>query len=106
MTAPRPKRSTKGLLARRIDRLRRRRRAKRARVRAMPRSRRYLRRGLIAGTWLLGLVAVLMVAVIVAFYTLTDVPRPETLPLPQVATIQYSDGTTLARIGSQSTSPS
>ena len=35
------------------------------------------------------------------FYTLTDVPRPRTLPLPQVATIQYSDGSTLARIGDQ-----
>ena len=41
-----------------------------------------------------------MVATIVMFYTLTDVPRPETLPLPQVATIQYADGSTLARIGS------
>ncbi len=51
-------------------------------------------------TWLLGLVALLMVTTIVLFYTLTDVPRPEALSLPQVATIQYSDGTTLARIGS------
>ena len=51
---------------------------------------------MIFGTWLLGLVAALLVTAIVLFYTLTDVPRPENLPLPQVATIEYSDGSTLA----------
>ena len=66
----------------------------------MPIRRRILRRSLIAGTWLLGLIAALMVATIVLFYTLTDVPRPENLALPQKATIQYSDGSTLATIGS------
>ncbi len=67
---------------------------------AMSRGRRYVRRGLLAGTWLLGLVAALMVTTIVLFYSLTDVPRPEQLSLPQVATIQYSDGSTLAKFGS------
>ncbi|GAB2472443.1 transglycosylase domain-containing protein [Jatrophihabitans fulvus] len=76
-----------------------RRRRTKARVAAMTRPRRYARRGMILGTWFLGLMAAIMVAAIVAFYTLTDVPRPTDLPLPQVATIQYADGTTLARIG-------
>jgi membrane peptidoglycan carboxypeptidase len=62
--------------------------------------RRLARRSMIAGTWLLGLVAVMLVAAIVMFYMFTNVPKPTSLPLPQVATIQYSDGSTLARIGS------
>ena len=66
----------------------------------MSRPKRVARKSMILGTWLLGLVAALLVTTIVLFYTLTDVPRPETLPLPQVATIEYSDGSTLARIGS------
>ena len=65
-----------------------------------------MRRGLIAGTWLLGFFAALMVATIVLFYTLTDVPRPENIALPQVATIQYSDGSTLAQIGDRRTARS
>ncbi len=86
-------------MQRRLAHRRRRRNVKKARLAAMTRSRRVLRRGLLAGTWFLGLIAVLMVAVIVAFYTLTNVPQPQALPLPQVATIEYSDGSTLARIG-------
>jgi membrane peptidoglycan carboxypeptidase len=82
------------------ERRRARRAAKKARIRAMSRPKRFARRGMILGTWLLGLVAALLVTTIVLFYALTDVPRPETLPLPQVATIEYSDGSTLARIGS------
>lgn len=54
---------------------------------------------MIAGTWLLGLLAALMVAVVVMYYAFTDVPRPEDIPLEQVATIQYADGSTLARVG-------
>jgi membrane peptidoglycan carboxypeptidase len=81
-------------------RRRARRQAKKARIKAMPRGRRYARRGLLAGTWLLGLVAAIMVALIVAYYAFTDVPEPTSLPLPQVATIQYSDGSTIAKIGS------
>ncbi|SHG30460.1 Membrane carboxypeptidase (penicillin-binding protein) [Jatrophihabitans endophyticus] len=78
-----------------------RRRRTKARVAAMSRRRRFGRRVMILSTWALGLVASLMVAAIVLFYTLTDVPRPEDLPRPQVATIQYSDGSTLARIGTE-----
>ncbi|MEP6600115.1 MAG: transglycosylase domain-containing protein, partial [Actinomycetota bacterium] len=66
----------------------------------MSRSKRIWRRvGLIA-TWFLGLVALLMVSAVVLFYTLSDVPRPEDLPMPQVATVQFADGSTMARIGS------
>jgi membrane peptidoglycan carboxypeptidase len=77
-----------------------RRRARKARIAAMSRRRRWARRGMIGGTWLLGLIAALMVAVIIMYYQFTDVPQPSSLPLPQVATIQYSDGSTLAKIGS------
>ncbi len=80
---------------------RRRRAARKARVAAMTPRRRWARRGLIAGTWLLGFVAALMVAVIIMYNAFTNVPRPETIALSQVATIQYSDGTTLAQIGTQ-----
>jgi membrane peptidoglycan carboxypeptidase len=89
-----------GRFSRFMQRRRERRAARKARVAAMTRPRRILRRSMIAGTWLLGLIAAMMVATIVMFYTFTDVPRPESLPLPQVATIQYADGSTLARIGS------
>jgi membrane peptidoglycan carboxypeptidase len=82
-----------------IERYKRRRRATKARVAAMTPGRRWARRGMLAGTWTLGFIAALMVAVIVMYYAFTDVPRPETLPLPQTATIQYADGSTLAKIG-------
>ncbi|MDQ2796317.1 MAG: transglycosylase domain-containing protein, partial [Actinomycetota bacterium] len=89
--------------ANRVQRLLHRRKVRRRktkiRVAAMTRPRRVLRRSMIAGTWFLGLLAGLMITAIVLFYTLTDVPRPEDLPLPQVATIQYADGSTLAKIG-------
>jgi membrane peptidoglycan carboxypeptidase len=88
------------LAQRTVERYKRRRRAKKARVAAMTRGRRIARRGMVLGTWLLGFVAVLMVVVIVMYYAFTNVPRPEALPLPQVATIEYADGSTLARIGS------
>ena len=89
-----------GFFALRMHRWLQRRQARKARVAAMPLRRRVLRRSLIAGTWLLGLVAALMVTTIVLFYTLTNVPQPESLPLPQKATIEYADGSTLATIGS------
>ena len=89
-----------GFVALRVHRWLERRQARKARVAAMPLRRRVLRRSLIAGTWFLGLIAALMVTTIVLFYTLADVPRPESLPLPQKATIEYADGSTLATIGS------
>jgi membrane peptidoglycan carboxypeptidase len=84
-----------------LARWRARRARKKARIRAMSPGKRIARRVGILGTWLLSGVALLMVALVVAFYTLTDVPRPSDLPLPQVATILYSDGSVLARIGDQ-----
>ena len=77
-----------------------RRAAKKRRLAAMSRRRRVLRRVGITGTWFLGLLAAMMIAAVIAFYTLSGVPRPETLALPQVATITYSDGAVLAKIGS------
>ena len=74
---------------------------KKRRLAAMSRRRRVGRRFAIAGTWVLGLFALFMVTVVALFYTLSDVPRPESLPLPQVATIEYSDGSVLARIGTE-----
>jgi membrane peptidoglycan carboxypeptidase len=81
------------------QRYQRRRQRTKARVAAMSRGRRWARRGMITGTWLLGFIAVLMVAVIIMYYAFTDVPRPEDIPLDQVATIQFADGSTLARVG-------
>jgi membrane peptidoglycan carboxypeptidase len=80
-------------------RWKKRRRAKKKRVAAMSRKRRIARRAGIISTWFLGFIALIMVAGIVLFYTLSDVPKPGTLPLPQVATILYSDGSVMARIG-------
>jgi membrane peptidoglycan carboxypeptidase len=89
-----------GSLFKRLMERRRQRRARiKARVAAMSPRRRWLRRGLIAGTWLLGFIAALMVAVIIMYYQFTDVPRPDQLALPQVARIEYSDGSTMATIG-------
>ncbi len=79
----------------------RRRAAKKRRLAAMTRKRRIWRRVGIFGTWILAIVAVIMVITVVLFYTLTNVPRPEDLSLPQVATIEYSDGSVLARFGAQ-----
>ena len=50
-------------------------------------------------TWLIAGLALVLVAGVVLFYQLSNVPRPESLPLPQVATIQYSDGSVMARVG-------
>src|SRR5438445_5089817 len=78
-----------------------RHRAKKKRLAAMSRRRRILRRFGVIGTWLLAILAVLMVSTVTLFYKLSDVPRPESLPLPQVATFLYSDGSVMARIGTQ-----
>ncbi len=76
-----------------------RRRRKRARLAAMTRARRVWRRIGLNVTWLLGVIAVIMVAAVVLFYTLSNVPRPEDLPVPQAALVEYSDGSTLAQLG-------
>jgi membrane peptidoglycan carboxypeptidase len=78
----------------------RRRQRKRARLAKMSRSKRVWRRIGLTVTWLLGLLAAMMAIAVVLFYTLSDVPRPADLTVPQVAVVQYSDGSTMARIGS------
>jgi membrane peptidoglycan carboxypeptidase len=81
------------------QRWKRRRAAKKRRIAAMSRKRRIWRRVAILGTWLLGFFAAIMVVAVVLFYNLSDVPRPETRPLPQTAEILYSDGSLLAKVG-------
>jgi membrane peptidoglycan carboxypeptidase len=81
------------------ERWKARRAAKKRRIKAMSRRRRIARRVGILSTWLLGFLAAMTITAMVLFYTLSDVPRPGDLPLPQVATILYSDGTVMARIG-------
>ena len=78
----------------------RRRQRKRARLAKMSRSKRVWRRIGITLTWLLGFIAAMMAVAIVLFYTLSDVPQPSDLSVPQVAVVEYSDGSTMARIGS------
>ncbi len=83
------------------SRWKQRRLAKKQRIAAMSRGRRILRRCGLTGTWLIGLMALFAVTAVSLFYVLSDVPRPESLPLPQVATILYSDGSVMARIGTE-----
>jgi membrane peptidoglycan carboxypeptidase len=90
-----------GLLARLRAKRRARKQRKKARLAAMTRGRRVARRFMIGGTWLLGFVAACMVAVIILYFAFTDVRRPESIPLSQVATIQYADGSTIAKIGTE-----
>ncbi|HEV7193074.1 MAG TPA: transglycosylase domain-containing protein [Jatrophihabitantaceae bacterium] len=75
--------------------------AKKRRLAAMTRKRRIWRRVGVVATTLLSLIALMLVSTVVLFYTLTNVPRPETLALPQVAKILYANGTTLSTIGDQ-----
>ncbi len=82
-----------------LERRRRRRAAKKRRIAAMSRKRRIARRVGILSTWVLGMIAVLMVTAIVLFYTLSNVPRPEDVALPQTATILYADGSVMGHIG-------
>ena len=87
------------------QRWQRRRQRKRARLAKMSRTRRIWRRVGILATWFLGFIAAFMALAVVLFYTLSDVPRPEDLPLPQVATITYSDGSTMTQIGAENRKP-
>jgi membrane peptidoglycan carboxypeptidase len=82
-----------------------RRRRKRARLANMTRARRIWRRIGLDLTWLLGFIALITTVSVVLFYTLSNVPRPEDLPVPQVAIVQYSDGSTLTRIGTTNRIP-
>ncbi len=82
-----------------LARRHRKRVAKKARLAAMSRRHRWLRRLGILGTWLLAFATVIVVIAVVLFYSLSDVPSPQSLPLPQVAVIQYADGSTMAKIG-------
>jgi membrane peptidoglycan carboxypeptidase len=82
-----------------------RRQRKRERLLRMSRAKRIWRRVGLNFVWLLSFVATIMVAAVVLFYTLSNVPRPEDLPVPQVALVQYSDGSTLTRIGTTNRIP-
>src|SRR5580692_7519706 len=84
-----------------IDWWRRRHAAKKRRLAAMTRKHRIWRRVGLSATWLLGFIALFMVLAVVGFYTLANVPRPETLPQPQTAVIEYADGSTMATIGTE-----
>jgi membrane peptidoglycan carboxypeptidase len=86
------------------ERHKRRRAAKKRRLAKLSRPKRIARRVGIAGTWLLAFCTVVLVTLVVLFYRLSDVPEPSSLPLPQVATIEYSNGSVLARIGTQNRS--
>jgi membrane peptidoglycan carboxypeptidase len=77
----------------------RRRQRKRARLARMTRRRRVWRRIGIIGTWFLGFIAAVVAASVVLFYTLSNVPQPQDLVIPQAATITYADGSNLATIG-------
>jgi membrane peptidoglycan carboxypeptidase len=84
-----------------VGRWKRRRAAKKRRLAAMTPLRRNLRRVGVIGTWFLGLFTLLMVIAVVLFYMFTDVRRPEDIPLQQIATIEYADGSVMARVGTQ-----
>ncbi|TAM85700.1 MAG: penicillin-binding protein, partial [Jatrophihabitans sp.] len=88
-------------LRRMFARHKRRRAAKKRRLARMSRPRRILRRVGILGTWALGLLTLMLVTAVVLFYTLSNVPSPQSLPLPQVAQMLYSNGAVMARFGSQ-----
>ena len=77
-----------------------RRAGKKRRLAAMSRRKRIWRRVGITFTWLLSLLVVFMVVVTFAFYQLSRVPNPTDLNTQQVATILYSDGSVMAKIGS------
>ncbi|MDQ6937454.1 MAG: penicillin-binding protein, partial [Actinomycetota bacterium] len=77
----------------------RRRARKQRRLAAMSPRRRVWRRVGIAFTWFLALFATGLLVLTIAFYQLSKVPRPTDLRIDQVATITYSDGSELAKIG-------
>jgi membrane peptidoglycan carboxypeptidase len=76
-----------------------RRAAKKRRLAKLSHPKRILRRVGVAGTWLLALITVGLLSFVALFYAFSNVPSPQSLPLAQTAVIQYSDGTTLAKIG-------
>ena len=84
------------------SRRRRRRLRKKQRLAAMSRGRRVARRFALAGTWALGIVAAVMVAAVLMFYSFTRVPAPSDLKVDQVASILYSNGKLMARVGTGS----
>ena len=65
----------------------------------MSRGKRVARRFALAGTWALGIVAAVMVAAVLLFYSFTRVPEPSDLKINQMATILYSDGNPMASVG-------
>jgi membrane peptidoglycan carboxypeptidase len=65
----------------------------------MSRGKRVARRFALAGTWALGIVAAVMVAAVLMFYSFTRVPAPSDLKVDQVASILYSNGKLMARVG-------
>ncbi len=67
----------------------------------MTRKKRVWRRIGLSATWCLGIVTVFLVVAAVGLYTLADVPRPENLPQPQAAEIDYADGSLMAKIGTE-----
>src|SRR3954452_8511927 len=64
----------------------------------MSRRNRILRRIGLVGTWLLGLLAVLMTVLAVTVYSVAHVPSPDELQTNQTATLQYADGSAMAYI--------
>jgi membrane peptidoglycan carboxypeptidase len=81
------------------DRRKRKRAAKKARLRQLPPWKRIGRVLLIALAWFAGIFVVLLAATLFLYYRFSKVPSPEALPLPQSTTIEYSDGSVLARVG-------
>jgi membrane peptidoglycan carboxypeptidase len=78
-----------------------RRARKKRRLAAMTRKRRVWRRVGVTATWLLAFVAVVMLVGVIGFYQLSDVPSPADITENQVATIEWADGSTMARIGTE-----
>lgn len=77
---------------------RRRRAAKKRRLARMSRRKRVLRRIGLIGTWVLGVLAVLMTALAVTVYSVAHVPSPDELQTNQTAVLQYADGSAMAYI--------
>ncbi len=65
----------------------------------MSRTRRVGRRLARTAAVLLVLVVALATTAVFGFYELSDVPSPQSLPLPQATVLEYSDGTPMARVG-------
>jgi membrane peptidoglycan carboxypeptidase len=72
---------------------------KKQRLAAMSRGKRIARRFALIGTWALALLAAVMVAAVLMFYSFTRVPEPSDLKVDQVASVLYSNGKLMARVG-------